>query len=289
LAELAQTVSRDKNYAVRAVSNGARGELATLIKSFNEMLTQIQQRDHALQGARDELEQRVQERTHQLAVANKELETFSYSVSHDLRAPLRGIDGFSQALLEDHADQLDSNGKKYLERVRAAARRMSTLIDDLLDLSRVSRSEMRRGMVDLSDLAATIAEELQKAEPDRRVDFVIEAGLTANGDSHLLRVVMENLLGNAWKYTSRHSRARIEFGRKEVDGRTVHFVRDDGAGFDPTYSNRLFGAFQRLHPATEFPGTGVGLASVQRIINRHGGTISAEGAVEKGATFYFTL
>ena len=289
LADLARTVSRDKNYAVRAATNGAHGELAALIESFNEMLSQIQERDRALQGAHDELEQRVHERTHQLAVANKELEAFSYSVSHDLRAPLRSIDGFSQALLEDHADQLNANAQELLGRVRSATQRMSTLIDDLLDLSRISRADMRRGKVNLSELAGMVAEELQKAEPGRSVEFVIPDGLTANGDSHLLRVVMENLLGNAWKYTSGHSHARIELGTKEVDGRMIYFVRDDGAGFDPTYSSRLFGAFQRLHTASEFPGTGVGLASVQRIIHRHGGTITAEAAVEKGATFYFTL
>jgi signal transduction histidine kinase len=289
LADLARSVSRDKNYAARAAINGSHGELAALIESFNEMLAQIQQRDRALQGAHDELEQRVQERTHQLAVANKELEAFSYSVSHDLRAPLRGIDGFSQALLEDHAEQLNEDGKDLLDRVRSATQRMSTLIDDLLDLSRITRSEMQTGSVDLSELAGTVAEELKKTEPGRNVEFVIADGLTATGDSHLLRVVMENLLGNAWKYTSGHPRARIELGSKEVDGRMVYFVRDDGAGFDPTYSSRLFGAFQRLHTASEFPGTGVGLASVQRIIHRHGGTITAEAAVEKGATFYFTL
>ena len=289
LANLARAVSRDKNYAVRAATNGTYGELAALIESFNEMLAQIQQRDRALQGAHDELEQRVHERTHQLAVANKELEAFSYSVSHDLRAPLRSIDGFSQALLEDHADRLNADAQELLGRVRSATQRMSTLIDDLLDLSRITRADMRRGNVNLSELAGTVAEELQKTEPGRSVEFVIPDGLTANGDSHLLRVVMENLLGNAWKYTSGHSRARIEFGSKEVNGQMVYFVRDDGAGFDPTYSSRLFGAFQRLHTASEFPGTGVGLASVQRIIHRHGGTITAEAAVEKGATFYFTL
>jgi len=225
----------------------------------------------------------------QLEVANKELDAFSYSVSHDLRAPLRSIDGFSQALLEDYADKLDSGGRDDLQRVRRAAQRMSVLIDDMLNLSRVTRSAMRREKLDLSAVAKSIARELQEAEPGRRVEFVIENGLSAVGDSQLLRAAMENLLRNSWKYTSAHPRARIEFGKSKQNGKPSFFVRDDGAGFDPRHVGRLFGAFQRLHTATEFPGTGVGLATVQRIIHRHGGEIWAEGAVEKGATFYFTL
>jgi light-regulated signal transduction histidine kinase (bacteriophytochrome) len=206
-----------------------------------------------------------------------------------LRAPLRAIDGFSQALLEDYGEQLDSAGQNHLQRVRLAAQRMSTLIDDLLNLSRVTRSEMRREKLDLSAVFRSIAEELQREQPSRKVDFVITDGLTVEGDSRLLRVAIENLVGNAWKYTSAHSCARIEFGLKQDNGRPAYFVRDDGAGFDQRYSDRLFGAFQRLHAMTEFPGTGIGLATVQRIIRRHGGEIWAEGAVEKGATFYFTL
>jgi PAS domain S-box-containing protein len=225
----------------------------------------------------------------QLEAANKELDAFSYSVSHDLRAPLRSIDGFSQALLEDYGDKLDSVGKDHLQRVRRAAQRMSTLIDDLLNLSRVTRSEIRRERLDLTAVVRSIAEELQRGAPSREVTFVITEGLTVDGDSRLLRVAIENLLGNAWKYTSSHSSARIEFGLKQDNVQPAYFVRDDGAGFDPRYSERLFGAFQRLHAATEFPGTGIGLATVQRIIRRHGGEIWAEGAVEKGATFYFTL
>jgi PAS domain S-box-containing protein len=228
-------------------------------------------------------------RNAQLETANKELDAFSYSVSHDLRAPLRGIDGFSQALLEDYNDKLDSTGQDYLQRVRLAAQRMSVLIDDLLNLSRVTRSEIRREKLDLSAIVRSAADELHRAAPERNVKFVITDGLTADGDSRLLRVAIENLLGNAWKYTSAHSCARIEFGFHEDNGRSAYFVRDDGAGFDPRYSERLFGAFQRLHAVTEFPGTGIGLATVQRIIRRHGGEIWAEGAVEKGATFYFTL
>lgn len=289
LADIARTVSRDKDYSVRASAAGASSEITTLIGSFNEMLEQIQERDRALQKAHDELEQRIEERTAELSVANTELESFSYSVSHDLRAPLRSIDGFSQALLEDCGDKLDANGQKCLQRVRAATQRMSLLIDDLLNLSRVTRSVMQRGELDLSAMARSIAEGLQKEEPGRRVEFVIADGLVAEGDSRLMRVAMENLLGNAWKYTSKHDYARIEFGSEKLNGRPVYFIRDDGAGFDPRYADRLFGAFQRLHGMTEFPGTGVGLATVQRIIHRHGGTVRAEAEVEKGATFYFTL
>jgi len=289
LAEIARHVSLDKDYSVRAAPSNSRDEVSVLVEAFNDMLSQIQVREEALQKAHDELEQRVQERTTELNNINKELEAFSYSVSHDLRAPLRAIDGFSQALLEDYEEQLDSSGQNHLQRVRLAAQRMSTLIDDLLNLSRVTRSEMHREKLDLSAVCRSIAEELQREAPDRKVDFVIAEGLTVEGDSQLLRVAVENLLGNAWKYTSAHSRARIEFGLQQDNGRPAFFVRDDGAGFDPRYSDRLFGAFQRLHAMTEFPGTGVGLATVQRIIRRHGGEIWAEGAVEKGATFYFTL
>jgi len=232
-----------------------------------------------------ELEQRVAE----LTVLNKELEAFSYSVSHDLRAPLRSIDGFSQALLEDHADTLNAEGKSDLQRVRAASQNMARLIDDMLILARVTRSEMRRETVDLTALARTIAAELQKAEPGREVEFVIAEGATATGDRRLLTTVLENLLDNAWKFTGKHARARIDFGVAENEGRQAFFVRDDGAGFDMTYAGKLFGAFQRLHPSDQFKGTGIGLATVQRIIHRHGGKVWAEGAVEKGATFYFTL
>lgn len=237
-----------------------------------------------------ELEDRVAKRTMQLEVANKELEAFSYSVSHDLRAPLRSIDGFSQFLLEDYCERLDDEGKDYLHRIRAAAQRMAQLIDDLLNLSRVTRSDMRGERVDLSALAKTITAELQQAHPDQTVACIIAPGLIADGDAHLLRIVLENLFGNAWKFTSRHPRAHIEFGSmRQPDDSLAYFVRDDGAGFDMAYADKLFGAFQRLHGMTEFPGTGIGLATVQRIIQRHGGRIWAEAAPEKGATFYFTL
>ena len=235
-----------------------------------------------------ELEQRVAERTAELAAVNKELESFNYSVSHDLRAPLRGIDGFSQALLEDYADKLDEQGKDYLQRVRTASQRMGNLIDDLLSLSRVSRSEICVKTINLSQMAQNIAAELHQREPERQVAFVIEEGLMTNGDEHLLQVALQNLLDNAWKFSSRHPNAKIEFGKVEYEGKPAFFVRDDGAGFDMNYGHKLFGAFQRLHSVTEFGGTGIGLATVQRIIHRHGGYVWAEGSVEQGATFYFT-
>jgi light-regulated signal transduction histidine kinase (bacteriophytochrome) len=231
----------------------------------------------------------TQQINRELRAVNKELEAFSYSVSHDLRTPLRSIDGFSQALLEDYADKLDSTAMEHLHRVRSAAQRMAALIDDMLNLSRVTRCELRREKLDLSAMAKLIAADLQEAEPGRRVEFVIEDGLIADGDPHLLRAAMENLLRNSWKYTSGHPTARIEFGRSGENEKHPFVVRDDGAGFDPRYADRLFGAFQRLHSAKEFPGTGVGLATVLRIIHRHGGEIWAEAEVEKGATFYFTL
>jgi light-regulated signal transduction histidine kinase (bacteriophytochrome) len=289
LAQTARIVSRDKNYAMRATPTGKQDEPDILIGAFNEMLEQIQERDGALRKAHDELEQNVQERTAQLAASNKELEAFSYSVSHDLRAPLRGIDGFSLALLEDYADRLDEVGKNYLQRIRAATQRMGLLIDDLLNLSRMTRAEIRKEVVNLSALAHSVAEVLQEAQPERHIEFRIEDRLEARVDPNLMRVVLENLLGNACKFTSKRTSACIEFGKAHCNGSSAYFVRDNGAGFNPAHANRLFGAFQRLHGTSEFPGTGIGLATVQRIIHRHDGKIWAEGAVEKGAVFYFTL
>jgi light-regulated signal transduction histidine kinase (bacteriophytochrome) len=221
--------------------------------------------------------------------ANRELESFSYSVAHDLRAPLRGIDGFSQALLEDYHDKLDDDGRTYLKFVRESAQHMAQLIDDLLKLSRVTRSEFRQESSDLSSLARGVLAQLERADPDRRVEMVVKDGVVVQGDSRLLKIVLENLLGNAWKFTGKRADARIEFGATVSDGQRVFFVRDNGAGFDQAYAEKLFGVFQRLHAATEFEGTGIGLATVQRIVSRHGGRIWAEGAVDNGATFYFTL
>jgi PAS domain S-box-containing protein len=225
----------------------------------------------------------------QLEVTNQELETFSYSVSHDLRAPIRAIDGFSAILEQDYADKLDSRGRDCLNRVRAAAQRMYTLIDALLTLSRVTREEMRRDVIDLSALARSVATELQRTHPDRKVDFVIAAGIIGVGDGSLVRVALENLIGNSWKFTGRLAKARIEFGAIDSNGSTVYYVRDNGAGFDMAYVDKLFGAFQRLHTTEEFPGTGIGLPTVQRIVRRHGGTVWAEAEINEGATFWFTL
>jgi PAS domain S-box-containing protein len=236
-----------------------------------------------------ELEQRVVERTAQLQTINKELEAFCYSVSHDLRTPLRSLDGFSQALLEDWSDKLDAQGQDYLRRIRAGSQRMGQLIDDLLNLSRVSRGEMTRELVDVSKMAHEVADELRAAAPERDAEFVVTDGLMAQTDPRLLRIVLTNLLGNAWKFTAKQSHARIEFGCSGENGGKEYFTRDNGAGFDQAYAGKLFGAFQRLHAVKDFPGTGIGLATVQRIIQRQGGRVWAEGKVEQGATFHFTL
>jgi len=248
-------------------------------------ITERREWEEQIQDLNASLHRRVTE----LRLLNKELESFSYSVSHDLRAPLRGIDGFSQALLEDYGDRLDEPARDYLRRVRAASQRMAQLIDDMLKLSRVTRQEMAVQPVCLSEIVEGIADELRAQQRDRAVEFAIAPGIIANGDRHLLYVALQNLVGNAWKFTRGHSTARIEFGATESHGRRVYFVRDDGAGFEMAYAGKLFGAFQRLHDANEFEGTGIGLAIVQRIIHQHGGEIWAEGEVERGATFYFTL
>jgi light-regulated signal transduction histidine kinase (bacteriophytochrome) len=221
--------------------------------------------------------------------AIRELEAFSYSVAHDLRAPLRGIDGFSHALLEDYADKIDEEGRRHLNFVRESAQHMGRLIDDLLGLSRVARAELVRLPVDLSVVARNVAAQFCKAEPARQVEIVIEDGIGADGDAPLLRIALENLLGNAWKFTGKRASARIEVGTMSLDGDAVYFVRDNGAGFDLTYQDKLFRVFQRLHSTHEFEGTGIGLATVKRIVSRHGGRVWATGEVDCGATFYFTL
>ena len=220
---------------------------------------------------------------------NSELESFSYSVSHDLRAPLRSIDGFSHVLLSSYTDSVDDQGKDYLRRVRAAAQRMGRLIDDILELSRLSRIEMRHSEIDLSQIGKGIASELTKSDPNRQVEFHIEEDVKTQGDERLLAVALDNLLRNSWKYTSKHASASISFGVNRSNGTPIYYVRDDGAGFDMAYADKLFAPFQRLHGMNEFEGTGVGLATVRRIISRHGGRIWTEAAVEQGATFYFTL
>jgi PAS domain S-box-containing protein len=237
-----------------------------------------------------ELEGRVEERTAQLEAANRELEAFSYSVSHDLRAPLRSIDGFSQALQEDYAAHLDDQGMDYLQRIRSASKRMGLLIDDLLQLSRLTRGELHRQPLDLSAMARRVAEEFQRAEPGRTVTWTVAEKLSAEADERLLSAVLENLLGNAWKFTSRRKQAKITFEPVVTpEGERAYCVKDNGAGFQMDHADKLFHAFQRLHTVQEFPGNGIGLATVQRIIHRHGGRVWAEGEPEKGAAFYFTL
>ena len=235
------------------------------------------------------LNQDLKSRAAQLESANKDLEAFAYSVSHDLRAPLRTIDGFSLALLEDYGGQIPDEGQNYLMRIRTAAQRMAQLIDDLLNLSRVSRATIETETINLSSLAHDIVRDLQQAHRERIVEITITPDLVARGDQRLMRIVLENLINNAWKFTSKQEYARIELGIQDGDRQRTYFVRDNGAGFDMNYANKLFGTFQRLHGNAEFPGIGIGLAIVQRIIHRHSGRIWAEGAVDKGATFYFTL
>lgn len=249
-----------------------------------------------LREARDELEMKVEERTAELKAsnialiaANKELESFSYSISHDLRSPLRGIDGFSKLLIAKYAKKLDEQGQSYLERIRAATQRMGQLIDDILKLSRLIRVEMKQETVDIGEIAGKIVQDLRVANPERSVKVKIEAGLQTTADSTLLTAALENLIGNAWKFTSAKRDARIVIGKDLLGGVTVFYVEDNGAGFDMKYSDQLFGAFQRLHKAEEFPGMGIGLASVRRVIHRHGGEVWAKAAPGEGAKFYFTI
>ncbi len=295
LAETATAASTRQDYSLRAPKFG-EDELGALTDSFNQMLGRIEEQKRELQQHATRLEQRVAERTKELErralelqAANSELDAFAYSVSHDLRAPLRSIDGFSQVLLEDYGAGLDEAARDSLQRVRAASQRMATLIDDLLKLARVTRTEMRTERVDLSGMARELVLDIQRTTPDRQVEFAIAPGLEAQGDSRLLRVVLDNLLRNGWKYTGKQPQPRVEFTAMDENGGRVFVIKDNGAGFDMKYADKLFGVFQRLHSTAEFEGTGVGLATVRRIINRHGGRIWAEGIVDQGATFYFTL
>lgn len=287
--QVLETVLQRKDGSKRAVQihylpcTVSTGGILVMILDLN----QFQQPQNEVQRLNAELEQRVRERTAQLEATNRELEAFCYSVSHDLRAPLRSVRGFTEVLLEQYAQNLDVAGRDFLRRVRDASSQMDKLVDDLLRLSRVSRSEIQRQEINLSRVAEEIVSELRKSDPSRNVTVTVASGLRANGDERLMRLVLDNLVRNAWKFTSKRSDAAIEVGRN--DASDTFFVRDNGVGFDMAYAPRLFGVFQRLHSTVDFPGSGVGLAIVQRVINRHGGRVWAEGAVDAGAAFYFTL
>lgn len=285
LAAAVDAVAKGQDYSVRVQGPRSGDEIGRLLARFNEMISEVQARDVALGRARAELEVRVEERTRELEEANRELERFSYSVSHDLKAPLRSIDGYNRILLEDYAPALDPQARAYLERSVSAAGRMGRLIDDFLKLARISRAELRAAWLDLSALATDVCAEQRERDPSRVLTCGIQAGMRARGDPVLLRVVLENLMGNAWKFTARNPTAKIEVG--ELRG--AFFVRDDGAGFDMAFKDKLFKPFERLHAGQEYSGTGIGLATVRRIIERHGGQVWAEGEPGKGATFWFTL
>ena len=258
-------------------------------EGFVRDVSERKQAEDEIRQLNQDLERRVTERTTELEIAVGELESFSYSVSHDLRAPLRALDGFSQILIDDYGTRLDEDALHYLERIRAGAQRMSTLINALLELSRLNRGEIVRRPVDLTALASELIDHLRESDPAREVEAVVADGLTATVDAGLVRALMANLIDNAWKFTAKHTTARIEVGSTVIDSETVFFVRDDGAGFDMGYAGKLFGAFQRMHHPSEFDGAGIGLATVQRIVRRHGGRVWVEAEIEKGATFFFTL
>lgn len=288
--DLPLETSDGRHIATEFISNVYHVDHKKVIQCNIREITARKQAEADLRKLNADLEQRVHERTDQLEALNQELETFNYSVSHDLRAPLRHIDGFVEALREGYADKLDAAGLHLIQNIRVATQRMNALIEALLGLARCSRDELHRQPVDLSALARLIATDLQRSDGTRQVQFVIADGVTAIGDDRMLRIVLENLLSNAWKFSKQRAAACIEFGvAPQADGGTAYFVRDNGAGFDMAYTGRLFGAFQRLHSGKEFPGTGIGLATVQRIVHRHGGRVWAQAAVGEGATFYFTL
>jgi signal transduction histidine kinase len=264
--------------ALRRYERRGRDALAALIESRN-----------VVRRANAELERRVAERTRQLEAANRELEAFAYAVSHDLRAPLRSMSGFSQILQETAPPDLDEKSRHYLQRIHDASMRMSGLIEDLLNLSRIGRSELTARPISLSQIASEAAAAIRERHPRREVQLEITAGMEVNADPRLLRIALENLLSNAWKYTARSASARVWVGVQPGDSGPVYFVRDNGVGFDMKYADKLFVPFQRLHPESEFPGSGIGLVTVQRIIARHGGRIWADAKPDEGATFYFTL
>ncbi len=289
LAEVAQAVSKDRDFSLRAPTSLEEDEVGVLVRSFNEMLAQIQQRDRALVESRDALEQRVQERTAELQAANKELEAFSYSVAHDLRGPLDVIGNTVFLMRKTNIERLDSLGRELFSVLEPATSQMARLIDDLLNLSRSKSVLLHREPVDLSKLAREIVQELQTGAPERRADILIRAGMVAVVDEGLIRVALTNLIGNAWKYSAKTVAARIEVGSRQQNGETVFYVSDNGAGFNSDLAGHLFQPFQRLHAQSDFPGTGIGLATVQRIVTRHTGRIWAEATVGLGASFFFTL
>jgi len=288
-----------RGYAVGAVDYLVKPVVPEFVRSKVAVFVELAKKNELLrrqakllaesEQAALELAETRAELVRDLEHKNRELESFSYAVSHDLRAPLRRIDSFSRAVLESQGDRLDEAGQRFLSRVREASQHMSQLIDDVLHLSRVTRADLRDQEVDLSSIASLILTRLQESEPERKMDAKVRPGVLVTGDSQLLKIAMENLLENAWKFTAKEPESRIEFGMMQAGGEATYFVRDNGAGFDMTYTDRLFGPFQRLHPQGEFPGNGIGLATVQRIIHRHGGRVWAEGLVGQGATFYFTM
>jgi two-component system sensor histidine kinase/response regulator len=288
-----------RGYAVGAVDYLVKPVVPEFVRSKVAVFVELAKKNELLrrqakllaesEQAALELAETRAELVRDLEHKNRELESFSYAVSHDLRAPLRRIDSFSRAVLESQGDRLDEAGQRFLSRVREASQHMSQLIDDVLHLSRVTRADLRDQEVDLSSIAGLILTRLQESEPERKMDAKVRPGVLVTGDSQLLKIAMENLLENAWKFTAKEPESRIEFGMMQAGGEATYFVRDNGAGFDMTYTDRLFGPFQRLHPQGEFPGNGIGLATVQRIIHRHGGRVWAEGLVGQGATFYFTM
>jgi PAS domain S-box-containing protein len=290
LAQNVPILKKDKTvfFADINASQITLDEKEYLIGIFRD-ITERKQAEEELKKYRDHLEELVRERTIKLESSNKELEAFSYSASHDLRAPLRIIDGFSETLLEDYEDKLDIQGKDYLIRIRTAVKRMAELIEDLLQLSRITRTEINIEKINLTRIARFVIDELQKSQPQRQVEIRIAEDLEETADSKLMRIVLENLLGNAWKFTGKQAQAVIEFGLTNENNKKVYFIRDNGVGFDMAYADKLFAPFQRLHAEDEFPGTGIGLATVRRIIHRHGGRVWAEGEKDKGATFYFSL